>query len=469
MVARTLTASQIDALSIPTRSEIQAAAAALPQLEQGTWYDQGQGDWRRWDARQGLFLEVASGMLRVFRTSAHLKDAAVDRAEAEKARVARQVRAAYRTPMAFLTAGEIELLGGPKLPHTTTARRITAWTRRSRSRMQQQLNRLDFTPLFQDGLEPAMVTLTMPGLDEHGQDVWGDLAATPAAFKKIVDRFTWRYQQSWNSRLRAVWKLEFQERGAPHLHVLMTPPAGTTKTKVHGDIEFPQWLALTWAACVGAEGVARVNHEAFTLRAETISYVGDAYRDPRRIAAYFGKHGFFAAKGYQNELPELWADAIKDGATGARYWGVWGLDKASAVVQLDEVGSATVETLLDPTGVIRGAASVVSRIIGYCDCWFESTVSSPKRFHTDSSSWSPETPITSSVINLRALAACTASYPPRPALRAMSAAPRTRLSSTSTIVMSDQSSSSTCIASRRVFSEMRDRRAADASAAATST
>lgn len=348
MVARTLTASQIDALSIPTRSEIQAAAAALPQLEQGTAWTPGQGDWRHWDARPGVFLEVAAGMLRVFRTSTHLKDAAADRAEAEKARIARQVRAAYRTPMAFLTAGEIELLGGPKVPRTATARRITAWTRRSRSRMQQQLNRLDFTPLFEDGLEPAMVTLTMPGLDENGEDVWGDLAPTPAAFKVIVNRFTAAYLVAWGARPRGVWKLEFQERGAPHLHILMTPPAGKS-----GGLEFPEWLSKAWCRCVGAEGVARVNHEEFTLRPETISYVGDAYRDPRRIAAYFGKHGFFAEKGYQNELPELWAEAIKDGATGARYWGVWGLEKASAVVQLDEVGSATVETILDPLGVVQ--------------------------------------------------------------------------------------------------------------------
>ena len=142
--------------------------------------------------------------------------------------------------------------------------------------------------------------------------------------------------------------MEFQERGAPHLHILMTPPAGTAGKS---DLEFKAWLGKAWAQCVGATGIARERHERVGTG---IDYVGDQYRDPRRIAQYFGKHGFFSAKDYQNGLPQLWADAIEAGATGARYWGVWGLQKASTVIELDEVGSATVETLLDPLGAVKG-------------------------------------------------------------------------------------------------------------------
>ncbi|OZB85733.1 hypothetical protein [Microbacterium sp. 13-71-7] len=350
MVARTLTQAQVDALRIPTADEIRNVAAALPQLEQSTVWTPGLGDGRHWDARPRLHLEVASGMLRLFRTSQHLKDAAFDRALAEKMRddTVRAEAAAYRESMALLTKSELALLGAPKVS-TSSDRRITSWTRRSRNRMQQQLNRLDFTPLFEDGLEPAMVTLTMPGQWEH-------LAPTPAAFKKIVERFQLYYERAWGVRPRGVWKLEFQKRGAPHLHILMTPPAGTAGRE---KVEFRAWLSKAWAQCVGAEGDERVKHE----RAGTgIDYVGDQYRDPRRIAAYFGKHGFFSAKDYQNQVPQIWLDAIAGGATGARFWGVWGLEKASSVVLLDETGSASVETLLDPLGIV-GAAGVLASAV----------------------------------------------------------------------------------------------------------
>lgn len=305
-------------------------------------------------------------MVRLYRTSAHLKDKAVDSALSEKMRSGStvQIRAAYRSPMAFLTAGEIELMGGPKVKGTGSGARITAWTRRSRSRMQDKLARLDFMPLFEDGLEPAMVTLTMPGQWEH-------LTPDPATFKKMVDRFTLYYQRAWGQRPRGVWKMEFQQRGAPHLHILMTPPAGTVHTR-RGELEFGEWLQYAWPAVVGATGEERAKHERAHGSKYTIEYVGDAYRDPRRIGTYFGKHGFFSAKDYQNEIPELWATAIDNGATSARFWGSWGLQDASVSIQLDETGSATIETILDPLGVVRGAAKVISRIISESELEAES-------------------------------------------------------------------------------------------------
>lgn len=298
-------------------------------------------------------------MLRLFRTSDHLKDAAGDRALAGKNPMldARLEAAAYRESMALLTKSELALLDAPMVK-TSSNRRITSWTRRSRSRMQQQLNRLDFTPLFEDQLEPAMVTLTMPGEWEH-------LAPTPAEFKKIVGKFTDAYRDAWGRRPRAVWKLEFQRRGAPHLHILMTPPPGESCGREAGGLEFGAWLQKTWPRCVGATGDERVKHEKAHAPRYTIDYVGDQYRDPRRIAAYFGKHGFFSAKDYQNQVPQLWLDAIDAGATGARFWGVWGLEKASTVLLLDEAGSARVETLLDPLGIVRTVADVIGHYQRY--------------------------------------------------------------------------------------------------------
>lgn len=346
MVARTLTATQIAALRLPTREQMHAAASAIPQLELGTF--------RHWDPRPGSFLEVGPGIVRFFRSSSHLPDAARDRALKERHATIdyqlRKERHLYRSPMALLSDHDAEQvaqeLDGSK--RVVRHGKITAWSRRSRNRMQQQLNRLDYTPLFEDGLEPAMVTLTLPG-------EWEQLVPTPASYKAMVNRFATAYRDAWGIRIRGVWKMEFQERGAPHLHVLMTPPAGLSQSGT--PLEFRQWLSLAWARAVGAEGEERVKHE----RAGTgIDYVGDQYRDPRRIAQYFGKHGFFSEKEYQNDLPDLWLEAIANGERGARFWGVWGLEKASAVLQLNDVGSANVGALVDPLGIGTG----ISRIIG---------------------------------------------------------------------------------------------------------
>lgn len=340
MVARTLTVEQIAALRLPTVQEIATVAAQIPQLERGTY--------RHWDARPASFLEVAPGMVRFTRSAAHLKDAAADRAlqrryADSKYQLAAE-RALYSAPMAFVQDGDLRAVDGPSAP-LVAGKRITAWSRKSRSRMNQQLRRFDYSKLFEDGLEPAMVTLTMPGVGPDGDpDYWQRLTPTPASFKAKINRFTIAYRDAWGASPVGVWKMEFQERGAPHVHILMTPPAGLSRGKrgAWAGLDFQTWLSLRWANIVGAEGPAKLAHE----KAGTgIDYVGEAYRDPQRIATYFGKHGLFGAKDYQNEMPAIWLDAIHDGATGARFWGSWGLPKASAVLQLDDRGAASVASL----------------------------------------------------------------------------------------------------------------------------
>lgn len=351
MVARTLTATQIAALRLPTVQEMHTLAAAIPSIERGTW--------RSWDTAPGSFLEVAPGMIRFTRSSAHLDDASRDRGLAARMRESKtqlaMERALYRSPMALLTDLDVDrvaadLAGGSVGGPLIEGKRITAWSSKSRSRMQQQLRRFDFTPLFADGLEPALVTLTMPGTGNDGdRDYWQKITPTPTAFKSLINRFVGAYRYSWGSAIQGVWKMEFQHRGAPHVHILMTPPAGVSRGR-NGGLEFRVWLSREWARIVGATGEARLRHE----KAGTgIDYVGDGYRDPQRIARYFGKHGAFTAKEYQNEMPAIWLDAIHDGAHGARFWGSWGLPKASAVLQLDDAGSASVEVLIDPLGVKR--------------------------------------------------------------------------------------------------------------------
>jgi hypothetical protein len=373
MVARTLTAAQIAALRLPTRTEVHNVVSALPQLSDrrvrgggGEFTDsRGNAIWSesftgvaldRHRSTPGIFLEVGPGLLRVFRTKAHLQAAAEQRglesAHRSMERRLRQERAVYRSAMAMLTDDDLAVIDPRRRARVNTSTgKITGWSRRSRTRMNAQLRRIDFAPLYEDGLEPAMVTLTMPGKDDDGRDTWADFAPTPGEFKKIVNRFTAAYRFAWGAPIRAVWKMEFQHRGAPHLHILMTPPAGNAEGQY--PYEFQRWLAEAWARAVGSEGSVRARHIDKHLHSTTISYVGEQYRDPQRIATYFGKHGTFGAKEYQNEMPPLWRDAIAHGEDGARFWGVWGLKKASAVLQLDDSGSAAVEVLIDPLGVSR--------------------------------------------------------------------------------------------------------------------
>jgi hypothetical protein len=48
--------------------------------------------------------------------------------------------------------------------------------------------------------------------------------------------------------------------------------------------------------------------------------------DPRRVAAYFCKHGMLAAKEYQHDVPEAWQ---VPGCGPGRFWGVWNLAGAT--------------------------------------------------------------------------------------------------------------------------------------------
>ena len=210
---------------------------------------------------------------------------------------------------------------------------ISEWSQKSRARMFSVLPSLDYEPMFATGGVAAMVTLTLPG------EGWEQLVPDLATFKKRIDRFQALYARAWGNRPIAVWKMEFQRRGAPHLHLFMVPPTGFARGRgVKRD--FSNWLSVTWAKVIGApEGSnARRNHE---LAGTGIDYrEGARFSDPRRIAAYFSKHGAYSDKEYQNEMPEHWRRAILDGQSGgAHFWGYWQLEKAIETVELRSPGA----------------------------------------------------------------------------------------------------------------------------------
>ncbi len=230
--------------------------------------------------------------------------------------------------------------------------RVTAWSRESRARMVRRLCTLDYVPLFAGQHAPALVTLTLP----HD---WESVAGSAAEFKKIVNRWRASWTAQWGGSPVAVWKMEFQYRvacaaagchdpRAPHLHLLMRLPDVPVE-------EFRTWLARTWTKAVrpsrAVEGGQRdvLAHRPADssdtrpcdcsewcrhLSAGTAVDFEETlrYGDAKRVAVYFTKHGTFASKEYQNELPEAW-DVERAG--GARFWGYWTLQPAEGVLETD--------------------------------------------------------------------------------------------------------------------------------------
>lgn len=214
-------------------------------------------------------------------------------------------------------------------PGTRSAHReVTVWSAKSRRRMVKRLAEYDYAPLIRQGT-PAMLTLTYPG-------EWLSVAPNGKAVKRHLALLQKRWATRWGSRPVGPWKLEFQGRGAPHIHVWTVPPAEPRivgRATLLPDRDFASWLSDTWADIVNhADPVHRARHH----RAGTaVDYAeGTRYADPRRLARYFAGHSLKHADGkeYQHVLPESWR---QPGDGPGRWWGAWGLSVARTTVELD--------------------------------------------------------------------------------------------------------------------------------------
>lgn len=186
---------------------------------------------------------------------------------------------------------------------------ITCWSRRSRSRMVERIAEIDWKPLLAKGI-PAMVTLTYPG-------DWLAVAPSGRAVKRHMEVFRKRFARAWGEPLVGLWKLEFQRRGAPHIHCFIVPPSGRAD-----GMSFPTWLSRVWADVVAhPDPEQRRRH----LLAGTGVDRAEGLRalDPRRLAVYFLKHSSKNQddKEYQHIVPEPWR---QPGRGPGRFWGVWG-------------------------------------------------------------------------------------------------------------------------------------------------
>jgi hypothetical protein len=211
---------------------------------------------------------------------------------------------------------------------------ITEWSRKSRSAMCRTFAELDYTPLVDSGRVPAMVTLTYPG-------DWEIVAPDGASVKRHMILWRKRFQREYGEPARYIWKLEFQRRGAPHIHLWMAPPISPGRS----GSGFAQWLSETWAQVVDhpdAEQKARHRLAGTAIDVRN----GLKACDPKRLAIYFTKHSspnLHGDKEYQHIVPELWQ---QPGRGPGRFWGVYGLKKAIAVVEVAQDAYLTARRIL---------------------------------------------------------------------------------------------------------------------------
>ncbi|WP_100492681.1 rolling circle replication-associated protein [Mycobacteroides abscessus] len=203
-----------------------------------------------------------------------------------------------------------------------TGRVITNWSRKSRSAMCRTFAELDYTPLIESGRVPAMVTLTYPG-------DWETVAPDGASVKRHMVLWRKRFHREYGEPARYIWKLEFQRRGAPHIHLWMAPPLSPGKS----NLPFATWLSETWADIVDhPDDEQKTRHRLAGTAIDILS--GLRACDPKRLAIYFTKHSSPNSHGdkeYQHIVPESWQ---QPGKGPGRFWGVYGLRKATAVAEI---------------------------------------------------------------------------------------------------------------------------------------
>ena len=153
-----------------------------------------------------------------------------------------------------------------------------------------------------------------------------------AAFKALFVAWRKRWERAWGAKFIGIWKLEFQRRGAPHLHLYTMVPRGKAALPSGGSGDFRRWFSESWADVVAHPDPAERRRHRLAGTGIDLD-AGMRSADPQRLSVYFGKHAAPNAAGskeYQHIVPAEWA-----GRPG-RFWGYIGLEKATATAKLSE-------------------------------------------------------------------------------------------------------------------------------------
>lgn len=206
---------------------------------------------------------------------------------------------------------------GKKSDNWQPKKAVVQWSDKSRVKMLERFATLDYSPFGLDESLLAFITLTYPS-------DWKVVVPTAAAAKRHLHTLRKRFERNFGRKFFALWKMEFQRRGAPHFHILAPVPNGP---------EFREWLSAAWVEVVNhPDPIERKKH---LLAGTGVDKAKGVTADTaQRISFYFSKHSS-AGKGpkeYQNTPPEEW---VTTGSVG-RFWGYWGLDVASSTVQMSD-------------------------------------------------------------------------------------------------------------------------------------
>ncbi|MFV1503258.1 hypothetical protein [Mycobacterium kansasii] len=319
----------IDALGLrfPTPEMVTAAAALF---EPAPPWARGAGR-RGAEPESGRFrISVGPGVVRLAWTNPVRAEKTAERAVGHHQRDVDDAKLHVRNDLA-LKAGDRDqaVVSSTRRSNSAADYRsagavITEWSRKSRSAMCRTFAELDYSPLVESGRVPAMITLTYPG-------DWEVVAPEGASVKRHMVLWRKRFQREYGEPARYIWKLEFQRRGAPHIHLWMAPPMSPGRS----GRSFALWLSEAWSLVVDHPDPAQ---KARHRLAGTAIDVRNGLKacDPKRLAIYFTKHSspnLNGDKEYQHVVPELWR---RPGCGPGRFWGVYGLKKAIAVVELTQ-------------------------------------------------------------------------------------------------------------------------------------
>jgi hypothetical protein len=324
----------LDAPPLPTADDLAGVASAFaPARTIGQHERYGSDGFRGIDEGRSFRLELGLGVIAC---------RAFDASRVERA-VARQYDRVRRD--ADLRAALADDPDGLAALDDVKGRTVVEWSAKSRRRMVQTFASLDYTPLQDAPGDLGMVTLTYPGR-------WEDVAPDGRTVKRHLEAFKMRWARAFGAPIVGLWKLEFQRRGAPHFHLLLSVPA-----LMPDGSPFASWLSSTWASIVNApDPLEYARH----LSAGTGLDFGTTSRmaDHKRIAVYFLKHSGKASgdKEYQHTVPALWQTPE---AGPGRVWGFWGLVKPVVLVDVDVVDFMTARR------VLRRATAARSRHIAY--------------------------------------------------------------------------------------------------------
>jgi len=149
-----------------------------------------------------------------------------------------------------------------------------------------------------------MVTFTYPAIFTKD----GRLAK--AQLKRLYERWRVRY-----SVPQGMWKMEFQERGAPHFHCFVGLP--------EPEEELRAWLLRQWYEVVGSEDERHL-YQGVDISRWRWGTLGESRT---RVGEYFARDGAKRWQSYQNRVPDGYASP-------GQFWGVWGLKPAVEVIPL---------------------------------------------------------------------------------------------------------------------------------------